>query len=823
MIEVTNANKFFNRGKRNRIHVIDHTSFTLEDSGLVAILGPSGCGKTTLLNCIGGLDRPDSGRIKINGKRINSIFSSHTDNIRNASIGYIFQNYHLMDDLSVFDNVALALKMMGVRKKAEISESVNYVLELTGMYRYRNRPAGMLSGGERQRVGIARALVKDPSIIIADEPTGNLDSKNTLEIMNIIKAISRDRLVILVTHESDLAKFYATRIIELRDGKVISDEPNERPEALDYRIDNRIYLKDMPTKKKFASNALNIEYYSDEDEGPVNIRLVVRRGNLYIESDKKMQPVEEDGAIELINDNYRAMSQEEADAKAFDFARVKLNKKRRRYHSIYNPFNILIEGFRKIASYKLIKKLLLAGFVAAAMFIMFALSRVAGAMQVKDSSFITADRSCIMVKSAQNTPALLSEYASLEGVDYLLPGNGKVSFTIDYSRYYYQTNGASDTLTGSMVASDRLTESDIICGRLPEDPYEIVVEKMLLERLIEDGQAAMVGILSPEDFIGKPAKLAQLEPFTIVGITDTGNPSVYMARDIFTVALMYGGAGNAGGDYTVYDGGGGQKLDESNTVEVKDISFYGKDYGLTVKEGRWPAYDYEVLVNYDTYWWDTDIGERIDGKVNGVQLVICGYYESKTGTNELFVTQHTAYLKYLYSTTDCVIYPTDEAQVLGWFAENNLNAYSIYQSDRDTYVSSQRELVRSTILISAIIILISLVEIYLMLRSSFLSRIREVGTLRAIGLKKKDIFRMFLGEILAITLSTSLVGFGIMGYVLRGLTGISFFRDQYVFDWRIVALSAVIVLIFNVFAGLLPVAGTLRKTPAAILARTDAD
>ena len=104
MIEVTNANKFFNRGKRNRIHVIDHTSFTLEDSGLVAILGPSGCGKTTLLNCIGGLDRPDSGRIKINGKRINSIFSSHTDNIRNASIGYIFQNYHLMDDLSVFDN-----------------------------------------------------------------------------------------------------------------------------------------------------------------------------------------------------------------------------------------------------------------------------------------------------------------------------------------------------------------------------------------------------------------------------------------------------------------------------------------------------------------------------------------------------------------------------------------------------------------------------------------------------------------------------------------------------------------------------------------------
>ena len=821
MIEVTNANKVFNRGKRNRIHVIDHTSFELEDTGLVAILGPSGCGKTTLLNCIGGLDRPDSGRIKINGKRINSIFSGHTDNIRNASIGYIFQNYHLLDDLSVFDNVAIALKMLGVRKKAEITRSVNYVLELTGMYRYRNRPAGMLSGGERQRVGIARALVKDPAIIIADEPTGNLDPRNTLEIMNIIKAISRDRLVILVTHERDLAMFYATRIIELKDGRVISDSPNERPDALDYRIDNRIYLKDMPTKKKFASPSLNIEFYSDEDEGDVDIRLVVRRGNLYIESNRKMQPVEDDGAIELINDNYRAMSREESEKEAFDFAKVKLEKKRRRYHSIYNPFNILIEGFRKIASYKLIKKILLLGFVAASMFIMFALSRLAGALQVKDSSFITADRNCIMVKSSENTPALLDSYASLEGVDYLLPGNGKVSFTLDYSKYYYQTSGASDTLTGSMVASDSLDESALILGRLPENPYEIMVDKMLLEQLIEEGNAGMVGLLTLEDFLDRPAKLPELDPFTITGITDTGNPSIYMSRDIFTLALMYGGAGS-GGDYAVYDRKP-QGLDEYNTVDVTDISYYGSRYGLTVKEGRWPANDYEVLVNYDIYWWDTDIGDRINGKVNGVQLVICGYYESRTGTTDLFVTQHTAYLRYLYSTTDCVIYPTDENAVLSWFAENHVNAYSIYQSDRETYIASQKEVVRSTLVMSGIIILISLVEIYLMLRSSFLSRIKEVGTLRAIGLKKKDICRMFLGEILAITLSTSLVGFGIMGYVLRGLTTISYFRDMYVFDWRIVAASAVIVVVFNVFAGLLPVTGTLRKTPAAILARTDAD
>ena len=129
--------------------------------------------------------------------------------------------------MSVYDNVALSLKMIGIKNKKEIQKRVNYVLEAVKMYRYRNRPAKMLSGGEKQRVAIARALVKNPSIVIADEPTGNLDSKNSLQVMNIIKAISKEKLVILVTHEVDLANFYASRIIELQDGKIVKDYENE--------------------------------------------------------------------------------------------------------------------------------------------------------------------------------------------------------------------------------------------------------------------------------------------------------------------------------------------------------------------------------------------------------------------------------------------------------------------------------------------------------------------------------------------------------------------------------------------------------------------
>ena len=309
MIKLEHVNKYFNRHKRNQIHVINDTSVELDDKGLVALLGPSGCGKTTLLNAIGGLDKINSGKIYINGKKIAKKRMSYVDKIRNIEIGYIFQDYLLIDDISVFDNVALVLKICGIKNKKEIKKRVNYVLEKVGMYRYRNRYAGMLSGGERQRVGIARAIVKDPSIIIADEPTGNLDSKNTIEVMNIIKAISKDRLVILVTHETELADFYATRIIRIEDGKIISDEKNDHNNDLDYRMDNKIYLQDFKNKTEYGKDDIHINYYSDNNKD-LNINIVVQNGNIYIESlnNQKIEIVDSTSSIELVNDHYKKLS-----------------------------------------------------------------------------------------------------------------------------------------------------------------------------------------------------------------------------------------------------------------------------------------------------------------------------------------------------------------------------------------------------------------------------------------------------------------------------------------------------------------------------------
>lgn len=275
MIKLRGVNKYFNKGKRNEIHVINDTTLNLGTKGLVALLGPSGCGKTTMLNAIGGLDKVNGGDIFVDGVKITGRRTSKVDEIRNLNIGYIFQDYKLVDSMTVYENVAIVLRMIGIRDEEEIRKRIEYILQTLGIYRYRNRMADMLSGGERQRVGIARAIAKNPKIIIADEPTGNLDSANTIEIMNIIKAISRDRLVVLVTHEVELARFYASRIIELKDGKVEADYENKTDDNLDYRLDNKFYLRDFEKQESLRDGDVSVNFYGGADDD-LDIDIVVK-------------------------------------------------------------------------------------------------------------------------------------------------------------------------------------------------------------------------------------------------------------------------------------------------------------------------------------------------------------------------------------------------------------------------------------------------------------------------------------------------------------------------------------------------------------------
>ncbi|KAB7790008.1 ABC transporter ATP-binding protein/permease [Bifidobacterium leontopitheci] len=209
---------------------LDDVSVSLRDSEFVAILGPSGSGKTTLLNIIGGLDRYDSGDLIINGVSTKRYKDRDWDAYRNHTIGFVFQSYNLIPHQSIVSNVELALTISGVPRSERRARAL-HALEQVGLAEHANKRPNQLSGGQMQRVAIARALVNDPDIVLADEPTGALDSDTSVQIMDLLKEVAKDRLVVMVTHNPELAREYATRIIELRDGVLRSDsDPYEVPE-----------------------------------------------------------------------------------------------------------------------------------------------------------------------------------------------------------------------------------------------------------------------------------------------------------------------------------------------------------------------------------------------------------------------------------------------------------------------------------------------------------------------------------------------------------------------------------------------------------------
>lgn len=210
---------------------LDDVSLNLRDSEFVAILGPSGSGKTTLLNIIGGLDRYDSGDLIINGVSTKRYKDRDWDSYRNHTIGFVFQSYNLIPHQTILSNVELALTISGV-SRTERRERARKALEQVGLGDHINKKPNQLSGGQMQRVAIARALVNDPDIVLADEPTGALDSDTSVQIMNLLKEVAKDRLVVMVTHNPELAEQYATRTVQLRDGVIRSDsDPYEVEEG----------------------------------------------------------------------------------------------------------------------------------------------------------------------------------------------------------------------------------------------------------------------------------------------------------------------------------------------------------------------------------------------------------------------------------------------------------------------------------------------------------------------------------------------------------------------------------------------------------------
>lgn len=251
MIIVKNLTKVYKSKKAKICVALNNVSFSLPSKGLVFVVGKSGSGKSTMLNLLGGLDSLTSGEINVFGNQLNEYSESELYSFRSNIVGFVFQDFHLLDDLTVADNVRLSLKLMA----EDDDERVEKALESVELLEYKDRYPRELSGGQQQRVAIARALVKNPDVIFADEPTGNLDSNTTEQIIKLIKEISKEKLVVVVSHNLFDAYEYADRIIELSEGRIINDL------VINEKYENAVEVKDnkviIPMLKRFKQDELD--------------------------------------------------------------------------------------------------------------------------------------------------------------------------------------------------------------------------------------------------------------------------------------------------------------------------------------------------------------------------------------------------------------------------------------------------------------------------------------------------------------------------------------------------------------------------------------
>lgn len=802
MIRIDKINKYFYKGKKNQLHVINNTSLELGSKGLVTLLGPSGSGKTTLLNVIGGLDDFHSGSFNINGEKITRKNYRKMDKIRNLSIGYIFQDYKLIDDMSVYDNVAISLKMCGIKDKMVIKERVDYVLSVLDLYRYRKRPTNTLSGGERQRVGIARAIAKNPDIVICDEPTGNLDSKNSIEIMNIIKYISKERLVILVTHEVELAKFYADRIIELEDGKIVNDYKNDDVQDLDYAMDNKIYLKDMKHHQKFNKDGILINYYGDEIKD-IKINLVVKDGNIYLETEnaKGVEVINDSSLHEFVDDHYKKI-----DKSIYEKYQFKMGEfKDKKYSSVYNIFSMLKYGWNRIKNSSKLKKIYILCVAISASLVMYSLSSMFGITNIHEEDYLNTDRSYVSLNLSKDKIKIVDEILKDSDVKYVLPFTYNVTVNMPFD-YYYQAYNEGAYLRETVISSwDNVKEEDIIMGEMPSNSNEIVVDKLLYENNNNHSYFGLIGILNAEDMIGKYIEISNGERFLITGISDTKAQIIYVNESKIMSFIKY----NLENDN--YLG--------NDLIQVTSASLKGNE--LVLKSGNIPKEETDIVLpsNLEGLYRIGDIFEEI--KIDNKKMKVVGFHKmTNDDENSYFLSDEGLRKLYYDNSEEVIISVKDKEKFIDKYADKYI-IRDIEKDNKSAYMAERKQTIQSILLSSAIFLGVTLGLVYMMVRASFLSRIKEVGILRAIGIKKADVYRMFAGEIVMITLIGGGVGSLAMYYLLSALSKVSMFSIKILINPAIGVLSFLILFFFHLVVGLLPVYFTIRKTPASILSRKD--
>ncbi len=529
MLQVKNLTKIYNPKKGAQVRALDGVSLNFPEKGMVFLLGKSGSGKSTLLNVCGGLDNPTDGEVIVKGKSSKDFAKSDFDSYRNTFVGFIFQEYNILNEFSVEDNIALALELQGKPKdKAAIAALLEQV-DLTG---FAKRKPGTLSGGQKQRIAIARALIKNPEIIMADEPTGALDSNTGKQVFDTLKKLSEDKLVIVVSHDRDFAESYGDRIIELKDGKVISDISKAKEQQVPLSANVNTVGEVLCIK-----NGADL---TDNDFEKIKAFLKGNKKDIVIASDekdvdnfKKISKISSDGSKEVFKETKETPAKEysKEDSK-FISSRLPMR------HAVKMGLSGL-----KSKPFRLILTILLCTVA----FTMFGLLTTLNfydsettfkeTLAVTTQSFIKLDKQYMadvqtyingnedyayeMAYEARFGDTELDAYKASLSPDTFGTASSNVSYNVRSAASRYWITGIKGF--GYLEEGNALRNG--IIGEYPEKNTEIAITSYAAQMLFNcgtyDSEGVNIELSSPEAIIGEKINIGGSE-YTVTGIIDSG-------------------------------------------------------------------------------------------------------------------------------------------------------------------------------------------------------------------------------------------------------------------------------------------------------------
>ena len=637
-VRISHAHKYYNKGRQNEIHVMNDVDLSLPRTGMAAIFGQSGCGKTTLLNAVGGLDRIQSGSISIFGEDI----AKNTDVIRNKYIGVIFQNYNLNVSETVLENVSNSLRLCGMEDEDEIRERALIALRNVDMEKYRDRTPDTLSGGQQQRVAIARAIVKRPAIILADEPTGNLDEHNTVKVMDILKEISRTCLVLLVTHEANLVDYYCDQVIEMSDGRILNIRENSGANGYVARNKNDIWLGEL-AKTEETLPGIDLTVYGDMPaDQNVKLRLINEGGRLFLRCDTPGVRVLDDSSEITLREGVFEPTQPDGIAgETHESTHVDMSAltpvEGKTFGRLFKLRNSLSLAWREYYSKKQKKgKKFLRVCLVALAFVLVMMTAAFGT-DIRDYTDISRDHNPnlfavpLEVSVDGKTPfdynGTLRDAVGTHGMDAVKVvsfgiANNELGLSFDTASFMTAEAPQLEARAQMFMMSDA-KDLALIAGTRPAgDPADCLITKGFADRLIENSPVSYIN--SYDDLIGLVSSQQQMMyqlsglggRIRIAGIVDSDELNVYI-HDLYAADLTLTSqlglpitsvtlSGMSG--LTVENGTAAAYVDEYNEALYKkgeEIWIFGRQFEVSKK-----LIDYQDTRSYPNYVYEVT-GEKL--------------------------------------------------------------------------------------------------------------------------------------------------------------------------------------------------------------------